>query len=289
MECAFAGGTSYSYALTVGAAGTLKAQTAAVGTAATASGAAAAGASLTAGAGIAGCAAALAPWAPWAAAALAPAAAVAVGLHWALCGMDAKGPAEEAEFVMYQAQGAVPCTMLLGEGRFGKVYQVGTSDGHVVKRTKADASLQGLGGDVIIPFYGHCVIKNETFIFMERCSGSLQGRSFGETDAACLVCQLFRALQHVHLMRLLHKPASCLVKAWAGAVASWKVRLSDFGCSCGFSSAATCHQQEPLHFGLQSSSLAKRLLHQLTFGQGLQRPGLLPRERCLPPLKPFIF
>ena len=127
MECAFAGGTSYSYALTVGAAGTLKAQTAAVGTAATASGAAAAGASLTAGAGIAGCAAALAPWAPWAAAALAPAAAVAVGLHWALCGMDAKDPAEEAEFVMMQAQGAVPCTMLLGEGRFGK-------------RTKADAS-----------------------------------------------------------------------------------------------------------------------------------------------------
>ncbi|CAK9074269.1 unnamed protein product [Durusdinium trenchii] len=48
------------------------------------------------------------------------------------------------------------------------------------------------------------------------------------------------------------------------------------------------HQQEPLRFGLQSSSLAKRLLYQLTFEQGLQRPGLLPQELCLPPLKPFI-
>ena len=153
---------------------------------------------------------------------------------------------------MMQAQGAVPCTTLLGKGRFGKVYQVGTSDGLVVKRTKTDASslcetttlqqLQGLGGDVIIAFYGHCVIRDETFIFMERCSGSLEGRSFGETEAACLVRQLFRALQHVHLMRFLHrdvKPANCLVKAWAGAVAFWEVRLSDFGCSCGFSSAAT--------------------------------------------------
>jgi len=91
-----------------------------VGTAATASGAAVAGA--TAGAGIAARAAVLAPWA----AALAPAAAVAVA-SLALCGVDAKDPAEEAEFVMMQAQGAVPCTMLLGEGRFGK-------------RTKADAS-----------------------------------------------------------------------------------------------------------------------------------------------------
>ena len=40
---------------------------------------------------------------------------------------------------MMQAQGAVPCTTL-GKGRFGKVYQVGTNDGLVVKRTKTDAS-----------------------------------------------------------------------------------------------------------------------------------------------------
>ena len=287
MECAFAGGISY--ALTAGAAGTFAAHSAA-----TAGSAAAAGASLTA-AGIGACAAALAPWA----AAVAVPAAVAVGLQWAWC--DAKDPAEEARLVMMKAQSAVHCTTLLGEGRFSKVYQVGANTGLVVKMTKADGSslcettalqqLQSVGGDVIIAFYGHCVINNETFIFLEQCSGSLNGKSFGETECACFVRQLFRALQHVHQMRFLHrdvKPANCLVKAWAGAVTSWKVRFADFGCSCGFSSATTVPPAGTLTFWAPELIAGEAPAASADIWAGAATAWVLATGACLRQLELFV-
>ena len=59
-----------------------------------------------------------------------------------------------------------------------------------------------------------------------------------------------------------------------------RVQLRFFFCG---HSATT---RKPLHFGLQSSSLAKHLLHQQTFGQGLQQGGPCHRNhaslRCNP-------
>ena len=85
------------------------------------------------------------------------------------------------------------------------------------------------------------------------------------------------------------KPANCLVKAWAGAVAFWEVRLSDFGCSCVFSSAATVPPPGTLAFWVsrarrwRSTCCISRHL-----GRGLQQGGPCHRKPCLPPLQPFI-
>ena len=145
----------------------------------------------------------------------------------------------------------------LGEGTFGKVY-LGNVDGKewVVKESKMIREdglssefirelnaliaiyVLGMGGVYTVECYGFHVDNEKEYIFLEKANSSLHsflnaGNTFSKDDLMKAVTDLFRALDYLHSVGLMHrdiKSQNILVFLGSDGI---KLKICDFGLARG--------------------------------------------------------